>query len=94
MYLSDDPKDIEAYDPTVPWADTPWAGQEPPQDRNSPQFQNNGWKVRRAMNKAINREELLDQLYKGIGELMYVGYYHPSHYGWDPTWPDRYEEAY
>ena len=94
MYLSDDPKDVEAYDPTVPWAETPWAGQEPPQDRNSPAFQNNGWKVRRAMNKAINREELLDQLYKGIGELMYVGYYHPSHYGWDPSWPERYETEY
>ncbi len=94
MYLSDNPKDIEAYDPTVPWAETPWAGQEPPQDRNSAAFKNNGWKVRRAMNKAINREELLDQLYKGIGELMYVGYYHPSHYGWDDTWPERYEEAY
>ena len=63
-------------------------------DRNSAAFKNNGWKVRRAMNKAINREELLDQLYKGIGELMYVGYYHPSHYGWDDTWPERYEEAY
>ena len=94
MYLSDDPKDVAAYDPTVPWAETPWAGQEPVQDRNSPQFQNNGWKVRRAMNKAINREELLDVLYKGIGELMYVGYFHPSHYGWDDTWPDRYETEY
>ena len=94
MYLSDDPKDVAAYDPTVPWAETPWAGQEPVQDRNSPQFQNNGWKVRRAMNKAINREELLDVLYKGIGEHMYVGYFHPSHYGWDETWPERYDEAY
>ena len=46
------------------------------------------------MNKAINREELLEQLYKGIGELMYVGYYHPSHYGWDDTWPERYETMY
>ena len=94
MYLSDDPKDVAAYDPSVPWAETPWAGQEPVQDRNSPQFQNNGWKVRRAMNKAINREELLDVLYKGIGELMYVGYFHPSHYGWDDTWPSRYETEY
>ncbi len=93
MYLSDDPKDVAAYDPTVPWADTPWAGQEPPRP-GEPGFENNGWKVRKAMNKAINREELLEQLYKGIGELMYVGYYHPSHYGWDDTWPERYEAAY
>ncbi len=93
MYLSDDPKDIETYDSTVPWAETPWAGQEPPQP-GTPGFETNGWKVRRAMNKAINREELLEQLYKGIGELMYVGYYHPSHYGWDDTWPERYETTY
>ena len=93
MYLSDDPKDIESYDASVPWAETPWAGSEPPQPGEAG-FETNGWKVRRAMNKAINREELLDQLYKGIGELMYVGYYHPTHYGWDDTWPERYEEAY
>ncbi len=93
MYLSDDPKDIAAYDPTVPWAETPWVGQEPSQ-KGQPGFENNGWKVRRAMNKAINREELLEQLYKGIGELMYVGYFHPTHYGWDPTWPERYETEY
>ena len=93
MYLSDDPKDIAAYDPTVPWAETPWAGQDPPTP-GTPESKTNGWKVRRAMNKAINREELLDQLYRGIGELMYVGYYHPSHYGWDDTWPERYETEY
>ena len=93
MYLSDDPKDVEAYDASVPWAETPWAGQDPPQP-GDPSFETNGWKVRRAMNKAINREELLEELYKGIGELMYVGYYHPSHYGWDDTWPERYDEAY
>lgn len=90
MYLSDDERDIAAYDPTVPWANTPWAGQEPPAAGTS----NPGWMVRKAMNKAINREELLDELYKGIGELMYVGYYHPSHYGWDDTWPERYDAAY
>ena len=60
----------------------PWANKE------------HGIMVREAMNRAINREELLDELYKGIGELMYVGYYHPSHYGWDDTWPERYETKY
>ncbi len=60
----------------------PWANKE------------HGILVREAMNKAINREELLEQLYKGIGEPMYVGYYHPSHYGWDDTWPERYETKY
>ena len=77
MYLGDAPADVEAYDPTVPWANP-----------------EHGIKIREAMNKAINREELLDQLYQGIGELMYVGYYHPSHYGWDDTWPERYETKY
>jgi peptide/nickel transport system substrate-binding protein len=36
----------------------------------------------------------LQELYGGFGEVMYVGYYHPTHYGWDPTWPERYETMY
>jgi peptide/nickel transport system substrate-binding protein len=51
-------------------------------------------KVRKAMNLAVNREELLQELYGGFGELMYVGYYHPTHYGYDPTWEERYGTMY
>ncbi|MFQ6027835.1 MAG: ABC transporter substrate-binding protein [Dehalococcoidia bacterium] len=51
-------------------------------------------RVREAMNKAINREELLQELYQGIGELMYVGNAHPTLEGWDDTWPERYKTKY
>jgi len=51
-------------------------------------------RVRKAMNMAINREEMLDFLYKGIGEIMYVGAFHPTLEGWDPTWPERYKTTH
>ncbi len=54
----------------------------------------NDVKVRQAMNLAINREEMRDFLYPGVSELMYVGNYHPTQPGWDPTWPERYETEY
>ena len=51
-------------------------------------------KVRQAMNKAINREELRQVLYKGRAELMYVHGFYPDLPGWDPTWKDRFPEMY
>ena len=50
--------------------------------------------VRKAMNLAINREEMGEFLYPGVSEPMYVGNYHPTQPGWDPTWPERYETEY
>ena len=40
-------------------------------------------KVRQAMNKAINREELLKVLYKGRASDMYVTGFYPDLPGWD-----------
>jgi len=51
-------------------------------------------KVRQAMNKAINREELRQVLYKGRAEPMYVHGYYPDLPGWDPTWEKRFPEMY
>lgn len=51
-------------------------------------------KVRQAMNKAINREELLKVLYKGRATPMYVSGFYPDLPGWDPSWPKRFEEMY
>ena len=51
-------------------------------------------KVRQAMNKAINREELLKVLYKGRADYMYVAGYYPDLPGWDPTWEKRFPEMY
>jgi peptide/nickel transport system substrate-binding protein len=51
-------------------------------------------KVRQAMNKAINREELRQVLYKGRADLMYVHGFYPDLEGWDPTWEQRFAEMY
>jgi peptide/nickel transport system substrate-binding protein len=51
-------------------------------------------KVRQAMNKAINREELLKVLYKGRAKYTYVAGFYPNLPGWDPTWEQRFKEMY
>jgi ABC-type transport system substrate-binding protein len=51
-------------------------------------------KVRQAMNKAINREDLLKALYKGRATYTYVNGYYPDLPGWDPTWEKRFEDLY
>ena len=51
-------------------------------------------KVRQAMNKAINREELLKVLYKGRATYTYVAGFYPDLPGWDPTWEKRFPEMY
>ncbi len=51
-------------------------------------------KVRQAINKAINREELLRVLYKGRATPMYVAGFYPDLEGWDPGWEKRFPEMY
>jgi ABC-type transport system substrate-binding protein len=51
-------------------------------------------KVRQAMNKAINRGELLKVLYKGRATYTYVMGFYSDLPGWDPTWGKRFEEMY
>ena len=51
-------------------------------------------KVRQAMNKAINREELLKVLYKGRATPTYVAGFYSDLPGWDPTWAKRFLEMY
>jgi ABC-type transport system substrate-binding protein len=51
-------------------------------------------KVRQAINKAINRDELLKVLYKGRAKPMYVHGFYPDLPGWDPTWEKRFSEMY
>ena len=50
--------------------------------------------VRQAINKAINRDELLQVLYKGRAKPMYVHGFYPDLPGWDPTWEKRFPEMY
>jgi peptide/nickel transport system substrate-binding protein len=51
-------------------------------------------KVRQAMNKAINREELLKVLYKGRAKYTYVAGFYSNLPGWDPSWATRFETMY
>ena len=50
--------------------------------------------VREAMNRAINREEIADEIFKGDAIPWPLAYYHPSVVGWDQSWLDRFDEAY
>ena len=53
-----------------------------------------GIKIRQAMNKAINREELNDSLFLGQAELMLRHGWHKSQEGWDAKWEDEWEDLY
>ncbi len=51
-------------------------------------------KVRQAMNKAINRKEINDELFGGVGEEIKVWGFHSTLPGWNPDWDARWEEMY
>ena len=51
-------------------------------------------KVRQAMNKAVNRDEILKVMYKGRATPTYVAGFYPDLPGWDPTWAKRFPEMY
>ena len=55
----------------------------------------NGKIIRQAMNRAIDREEMLQHVLKGDGELMYNTAYHPVlGNGYNPQWETDWEELY
>lgn len=51
-------------------------------------------RVRRALNKAINRDEVNRAFFAGKGEPMYLNHFHPTREGWDPNWERRFPEEY
>ena len=51
-------------------------------------------RVRRALNKAINKDELNKAFFGGKGELMQVNAFLPSREGWTDEWAKRYPEQY
>lgn len=51
-------------------------------------------RVRKALNQAINRDELNKAFFAGKGELMYVNHFHSSRDGWDPGWERRFKDEY
>ena len=50
--------------------------------------------IRQAMNKAINRDEMLDHVLKGQGDLMLLTQYHPALGVWNEDWVNDWEELY
>ena len=54
----------------------------------------NNRKVREALNRAVNRQELQDTILGGRGELMAVSFFHSSLPGWNQDWIDGYEDHY
>ncbi|MCY4624868.1 MAG: ABC transporter substrate-binding protein [Chloroflexi bacterium] len=50
-------------------------------------------RVRKALNKAINREEVLG-VFAPHGELMILNHFHPQFTGWNPEWEQRFDAEY
>ena len=50
--------------------------------------------VRQALNKAVNRDDINEFIFKGGGEPMLVHGYHSTLPGWNSEWETRWEEEY
>lgn len=50
--------------------------------------------VREAINRAINREEIIQGLFGGIGRVHQVWGYHPDLPGWNPRWETEFDDKY
>ncbi len=50
--------------------------------------------VREAMNRAIDREPIVNALFKGRGSPMYNTTFHPTLEGWNDRWQDEFDEKY
>ncbi len=50
--------------------------------------------VREALNRSINREQIINELFKGRGEPMYNTIFHDSLEGWNPRWKEEFDDNY
>ncbi len=51
-------------------------------------------RVLKALNKAINRDELNKAFFKGLGTPIYNVFFHPSRPGWNPAWERNFQVEY
>ena len=51
-------------------------------------------KVRQAINHAINRDEINEEIFGGAGVPLIVQGFHPSQEGWNPEWEKNFERDY
>lgn len=67
----------EEYCPTCPWVG----------DRSDPASQERARQVRLAMNLAVNKQVIVENLWRGAGEVSaFVPYYYPFHDGFSKDW--------
>ena len=50
--------------------------------------------VRKALNKAIDRDVINSEIYLGRATPNYLEAFHPNNEGWNPAWVERWEEDY
>lgn len=50
--------------------------------------------VREAINRAVDRQEIIDTLFAGNGEFQPVWAYHPALPGYDPKWSEEFDAKY
>lgn len=50
--------------------------------------------VRKALNKAIDRDAINSAFLEGRGEVTIVSHFHETREGWDASWVERFEEEY
>ena len=63
-------------------------------DRYDPSVPVTNIKVREAINRAVDRQEIIDTLFAGNGAPQPVWAYHPALPGYDPAWSEQFEEKY
>ena len=51
-------------------------------------------KVRQAINKSVNRDELNKAFFAGKAETMILNHFHPTRSGWNPEWEKRFPDEY
>ena len=51
-------------------------------------------RVRKALNRAIDRDAINKAFIAGRGETIYNLYFHPSRPGWNPAWQSQFKDAY
>ena len=59
-----------------------------------PDFAPTDKRVREALNRAVDKDLLIDTLFSGRVTISPVGGFYPNLPGWDETWFDRYDELY
>ena len=59
-----------------------------------PDFAPTDKRVREALNRAVDKELLIDTLFSGRVTVSPVGGFYPNLPGWDDSWFDRYDELY